>query len=187
MVTSASIRSRNEGEEMMLLIPRLIVLLCCGLLLLGLALPVGPQTQVRETKPWVMPRTSNGHPDLQGNWTNATITPIQRPRGRDRVLTPDQVAGIEGRRQNLIDASGQPSDPDREAPPVGGDGSTGAAGGVGGYNYFYIDAGDRVAIFNGEPRSSLVVAPEDGRIPPLTGAAREARREASAQRRVFGQ
>ena len=172
---------------MAFLIPRSILFLCCGVLLLGLAFPVALQTQAREAKPWVMPRTSDGHPDLQGNWTNATITPIQRPRGRGPVLTPDQVAGIEGRRQNLIDASGEPSDPDREAPPVGGDGSTGAAGGVGGYNYFYIEAGDRVAVFNGEPRSSLVVDPEDGRIPPLTATAREARREASARRRVFGQ
>ena len=187
MATSASIRSGNEGEKMAFLIPRSILFLCCGVLLLGLAFPVALQTQARETKPWVMPRTSDGHPDLQGNWTNATITPIQRPRGRGPVLTPDQVAGIEGRRQNLIDASGEPSDPDREAPPVGGDGSTGAAGGVGGYNYFYIEAGDRVAVFNGEPRSSLVVDPEDGRIPPLTATAREARREASARRRVFGQ
>ena len=168
-------------------VPHSILVLSCGVLCLGLASPLASQPQVPETKPWVMPRTSDGHPDLQGNWTNATITPIQRPRGRDPVLTPEQVARVEGRRQNLIDASGQPSDPDREAPPVGGDGSTGAAGGVGGYNYFYIDAGDRVAVFNGEPRSSLIVNPADGRIPPLTPEARQARREASSRRGVFGQ
>ena len=30
---------------------------------------------------WVVPRTPDGHPDLQGNWTNVTATPIQRPEG----------------------------------------------------------------------------------------------------------
>lgn len=187
MATCVSIRSGNRGEKMAHRVPHSILVLSCGVLCLGLASPLASQPQVPETKPWVMPRTSDGHPDLQGNWTNATITPIQRPRGRDPVLTPEQVARVEGRRQNLIDASGQPSDPDREAPPVGGDGSTGAAGGVGGYNYFYIDAGDRVAVFNGEPRSSLIVNPADGRIPPLTPEARQARREASSRRGVFGQ
>src|ERR1051326_653756 len=30
-------------------------------------------------KNWTMPRTPDGHPDLQGIWTNATITPLERP------------------------------------------------------------------------------------------------------------
>ena len=164
---------------------RSLLLLCCALVSVGLASPTTAPTQATDT-PWVMPRTPDGHPDLQGNWTNATITPIQRPEGQGPTLTPEQVADIEGRRQNRIDAAAEPSDPDREAPPVGGDGSTGAAGGVGGYNYFYIDGGDRVAVFNGEPRTSLVVDPADGRIPPLTPEAREARREAAAAARRAG-
>ena len=160
--------------------------LWCGAVLVGLALPVMAQTQSGDTKPWVTPRTPDGHPDLQGNWTNATITPIQRPEGQGPVLGAERVAEIEGRRQGRIHSLAEPSDPDREAPPVGGDGSTGAAGGVGGYNYFYIDAGDRVAVFNGEPRSSLVVDPPDGRFPPLTRAAQETREEAAARRAEFG-
>ena len=36
--------------------------------------------------------------------------------------------------------------PTAPAPPLGGDGSTGAAGNVGGYNNFWIDAGERVAV-----------------------------------------
>ena len=115
-----------------------------------------------------VPRTPDGRPDLQGEWTNGTMTPLQRPEDEGLVLTADEVAAREGRRQEFIDDRNAPSDPDREAPPVGGDGSTGAAGGVGGYNYFWIDAGDRVAVFNGEPRSSLLTFPEDGRIPELT-------------------
>ena len=68
---------------------------------------------------------------------------------------------------------------------MGGDGSTGAAGGVGGYNYFYIDAGDRVAVYNGEPRSSLLVDPSNGRFPPLTPETIRDR-EAAAQANEFG-
>ncbi|HIF23502.1 MAG TPA: hypothetical protein EYQ27_16735, partial [Gemmatimonadetes bacterium] len=40
---------------------------------------------------WVMPRTADGHPDLQGNWSNATMTPMVRPPGVGPVLTPEQV------------------------------------------------------------------------------------------------
>ncbi len=140
---------------------------------------------------WVMPRTSDGHPDLQGNWSNATITPLGRPRGQGPVLTPDQVAEIEGRREEFIEVLSATSDPDREAPAVGGV-RTGdfafdaASGGTGGYNYVYIDGGDRVAIYNGESRSSLVTNPADGRIPSLTPEARQRRSERSEFNRQFG-
>ena len=132
-----------------------------------------------------MPRTADGHPDLQGDWTNGTMTPLQRPEGDALVLTAEEVAVREGRRQEYIDDRNAPSDPDREAPPVGGDGSTGAAGGVGGYNYFWIDAGDRVAVFDGEPRSSLITRPEDGRVPDLTPEGR--RRRLQAYGRLAGE
>ncbi len=140
---------------------------------------------------WVMPRTSDGHPDLQGNWSNATITPLGRPRGQGPVLTPDQVAEIEGRREEFIEVLSATSDPNREAPAVGGV-RTGdfafdaASGGTGGYNYVYIDGGDRVAIYNGESRSSLVTNPADGRIPSLTPEARQRRSERSEFNRQFG-
>ena len=48
------------------------------------------------------------------------------------------------------DALNQPSDPNRPAPPKGGDGSTGAAGNVGGYNNFWLDPGERVAVVDGQ-------------------------------------
>lgn len=130
---------------------------------------------------WLPPRTPDGRPDLQGEWTNGTMTPLQRPEGQPLVLTPEQAAEREGARQSFIDERNAPSDPDREAPPVGGDGSTGAAGGVGGYNYFWIDAGDRVAVFNGEPRSSLLTRPSDGRLPGLTPGGQRRRMRAFAR------
>ena len=133
----------------------------------GLAMPLLAQDE------WELPRTEYGHPDLQGNWTNGTMTPVQRPPGVGKVLTAEQVAALEEGRQDFITQSAAPSDPDREAPPEGGvqwgdDLLDGASGGTGGYNYFYIDAGDNIAVYNGEPRSSLVTDPTDGRIPALT-------------------
>ena len=138
-------------------------------------------------KKWVLPRTPDGHPDFQGNWSNATLTPIQRPPGQERALTKAQVAAIEKIRSDTIEKLSKDSDPNRPAPPVGGDGSTGAAGMVGGYNYFYIDAGDHMALVNGETRSSIVVDPPDGRVPAFTPAARTRMLERGRAMRGMGE
>lgn len=122
------------------------------------------------------PLTVFGQPDLQGNWSNSTLTPLERPRGREgRVLSQQVVDSLENAAQAEFQEGLEPSDPDREAPPVGGDGSTGAAGMVGGYNRIYIDPGYTVARVNGEPRSSLITRPDDGRIPDLTEQAQASR------------
>jgi hypothetical protein len=151
----------------------------------ALVVPTLAEAQQAPAPPgWEVPRTAYGHPDLQGNWSNATITPIQRPEGQEPTLTPAEVAEIEGTREERIEEAAAASDPNREAPPVGGDGSTGAAGGVGGYNYFWVDAGDRVAVFNGEYRSSLITNPPDGQVPQMTPEAIQRRRASFAG---FGQ
>jgi hypothetical protein len=119
--------------------------------------------------PWKMPRTADGRPDLQGTWSNATITLVERPKEfPNLVLTKEQAARLEKDVVERTQKLAEPSDPDRPAPPKGGDGSTGAAGNVGGYNDFWIDSGTTVAVVNGQPRSSLIVDPPDGRIPPMT-------------------
>ena len=166
--------------------------LAIGLVAAGTTLFSAVDACAQSTSGRVMPRTPAGHPDLQGNWTNATLTPIQRPEGQGRVLTPEQVAAIEGEREAFIEEGYADSDPDREAPAAGGE-YTGnalfdaASGGTGGYNYFYIDAGDRVAVYDGEARSSLVVLPENGLIPPLTPQARQRRRAAFARSQQLGE
>ena len=156
-----------------------------------LAQPAAAQERERETRDWVVPRTPAGHPDLQGNWTNATVTPIQRPEGQGPVHAWEEVARIEGRLEEARAEDYADSDPNREAPPVGGI-FTGnprfdaASGGTGGYNAFFIDAGERVAIFNGEPRTSLVVDPPNGRVPELSEEGRERVAERRAFARQFG-
>ncbi len=118
-------------------------------------------------------RTSDGKPDLQGTWTNATITPLERPQNiKELVLSEEAAARMEKSVIDRRDRLNEPSDPNRTAPPQGGDGSTGAAGNVGGYNNFWLDPGDRVAVVDGQRRSSLIIDPPDGRIPALTQEAR---------------
>ena len=115
-----------------------------------------------------IPRTSDGRPNLQGNWTNATITPLER-LGTDRplVLTEEAAKDEETKTQNAIDARETDSDPNRAAPPVGGEARKSpnaeptylervwqaGAGVVGGYNSFWVDPGDRVLRVDGQPRS----------------------------------
>jgi hypothetical protein len=140
--------------------------------------PVAGQAPAGIAKPWTLARTGDGHPDLQGHWTNATITPIDRPQGAPPVYTDAQARRMEKGYADRVERLAQPSDPNRPAPPQGGDGSTGAAGNVGGYNNFWVDPGDRVAVVNGEYRSSLIVDPPNGRPPELSeaGKARAAAR-----------
>ncbi|MEO7135478.1 MAG: hypothetical protein ABI024_14810, partial [Vicinamibacterales bacterium] len=139
------------------------------------------QAPASGAKPVALSRTVDGKTDLQGIWTNATITPLERPQNvKELVLTEAQAASMEKATLDRREKLDEPSDPDRPAPPQGGDGSTGAAGNVGGYNNFWLDPGDRVAVVDGQRRSSLIIDPPDGRVPALTADAR-ARGQARAK------
>jgi hypothetical protein len=146
--------------------------------------PAGPATP-----PPANPRTTDGHPDFQGAYEIATITPLERPAqfGTRANLTREEAAAMElyeAQRQVKNDA---PLSADRGAPPVGGDTSTPKSylevlerfggGAVGGYNNFWLAGGTKVITVNGEKRASIVVDPPDGRIPPMKPEAR--RRQAA--------
>jgi len=151
----------------------------------GLALTAEPRADEQApagiTKTWTLPRTPDGKPDLQGTWTNATLTPLDRPgENTPLVMAKDQVAKREQEFRERVERLAQDSDPNRPAPPKGGDGSTGAAGNVGGYNNFWIDPGDRVAMINGDYRTSLITYPDNGKVPPQTPEARQRAQQRAA-------
>ncbi len=153
--------------------------LCIAVAASGVVAPAVAQAPASTSGDWVVPRTPAGHPDLQGNWSSATITPLQRPRDQGPTLSWEEVEVREGRAANRLERVSRPSDPDRGAPRAGR--------GVGGYNGIYIDAGDVVAKVYGEPRSSLITHPADGRTPELTPAAQARRAERRESRSQFGQ
>ncbi len=97
------------------------------------------------------------HPDLQGVWTNATLTPLERPvaLGTKAFLTEAEAAQLEQPAASRRDATDRPR-----------------AGDVGNYNQFWMDSGTRVL---GSRQTSLVVDPPNGRIPVRPEA--EARRD----------
>src|SRR5204862_7042353 len=120
-----------------------------------------------------VPRRPDGHPDLQGMYALATLTPVERPAGTPLVMTDEQAAKLEkdvAARKSSQDA---PIKADRDAPPKGGDGSAGPAGNVGGYNSFWIDAGSQYTSVDGRKRASLLIDPPDGRVPQMTPQARQ--------------
>lgn len=104
------------------------------------------------------PRTVDGKPDLQGMWSNVSLTSLERSGQFKELVIPDeQAARLEAARAAANARSEERTDPNSGAPPKGRD--------VGGYNSFYVDAGSRFAEINGEIRSSWIVEPADGKIP----------------------
>jgi hypothetical protein len=103
-------------------------------------------------KPWTPPRTPWGDPDLQGVWNNATSTPLERP---DRVggkgVLNDEEAG-EFQHQLANELSRDRRDGSAEADVARA------------YNEHWMDA-RRLRI--ADRRTSLIVDPPDGHIPPL--------------------
>ena len=107
-----------------------------------------------------------GRPDLEGVWTNASRTPMARPRGIDRlavgageaarIVERMAIAGISA--ENI--ESGPAIDPETGAPPEGSHDF-----GLRGYNLFWVDPGSTLANVKGEYRTSLIVDPPSGRVP----------------------
>lgn len=121
---------------------------------------------------YVPPKTSWGSPDLQGNWTNSSITKMTRPAGINTlVITPEQAKKLEDSDFNNIRTRVEkaPTDQTEGAPEKGK-----PLPPVGNYNAVWVDPGSKVAVINGELRSSWITEPATGRIPykPGRGAAR---------------
>lgn len=127
---------------------------------------LAPLTAIGQTRSAV-PRMPDGRPDLQGIWTNATITPLERPSEfKDKAFfSPTEAAEYEKQVRERNDG-------DRRDAKAESDLATG-------YNDFWWDRGTKVV---STLRTSIIVDPPDGRIPALTADAQK-RADARAEAR----
>jgi hypothetical protein len=127
-----------------------------------IAMPLSAQTQsAAKSKNWTAPRTTDGHPDLQGIWTNATLTPMERPAEFAGKATVSDAEAVAYEKHDLTT-----NDIDNpEAPLLARAGSGSGETAVGGYNNLFIDRGSELARVDGVKRTSLIIDPKDGKIP----------------------
>ena len=135
--------------------------------------PSAGQAPKASSKAYTVPRMPDGHPDLQGTYDLATLTPVDRPAGAKAAFyTKEEASKLEAAAALRREQGDQSITADRQAPPKGGDGSPGPAGNVGGYNSGWLDPGSAYTIVDGQKRTSLIIDPPDGRMPPFTPGAR---------------
>ncbi len=116
-------------------------------------------------------RTADGKPDLSGFYDSGTLTPLNRPEqfGDKQFMTRAEADALTLASVSNLRQANQDSDPDRAAPKKGGDGQQAlGAGGVGGYNAFWIDPGSGMVEIDGKIRTSIVYDPANGRQPEMT-------------------
>jgi hypothetical protein len=126
--------------------------------------PLGAQTPAAAAKSSgtaSIPKTADGHPDFQGIWTNATITPMERlPEFAGKLALSDSEAAVFEKRQadnfTLDRRDGSP-EADRSRA----------------YNNLFVDRGSELARVDGLKRSSLIIDPPDGKIPAFTPEGRK--------------
>jgi hypothetical protein len=144
-------------------------------LLVGLAFVTLPQPSMAgqaasvKIEPWSLRRTVDGQPDLQGIWTNATLTPLERPRELAGKEFFTEAEAAEYARQLRARNNADRRDSNAEADLAVG------------YNDVWWERGSAVVSTR---RTSLIVDPPDGRVPPLTPEAERRATDAAAVRRA---
>src|SRR5215469_3323675 len=144
-----------------------------------IAVPVMAQTAAKSN----IKRMPDGQPDLQGTYDLATMTPLERLPGDPPVLTKEQAEKLQkaemARRKSdggsLPGVGGAPAKPTTSffelLERAGG-------GDVGGYNRLWLNQGTAYTVVDGQIRTSIVIDPPDGHVPPFNAAAKKRRANA---------
>jgi len=133
----------------------------CVIAVSGSAAAQTPAAPKKAARPFVPPKTPWGEPDLQGIYSNRTITPFERPAqfAGKAEFSDDEIADLErGATERSVDNGRN----------KGTEGDVSSA-----YNEFWWDRGKKVTT----KRSSLIIDPADGRVPPLTSEAQRRQAE----------
>ncbi len=142
----------------------------------AIVLALAPMAAAQSDERTMPMRTPDGQPDVSGTFTFRTLTPFQRPSQFEGLenLTPEEAAAFEAAERTRLNR-------DLFDPETGAAGyRPRSEGGVLSYNEFWYERGIELT---SDKRTSLVVDPPDGRLPPRTEEAAMAARERAAYRR----
>jgi hypothetical protein len=121
-------------------------------------------------KPYKAPRTPDGQPDLQGFWSSATYTPLERAQNVTKEFyTPEEFDKLRKERQAADETQTKPG----TTADVHYD-----------FTQFGLDKSQATVVQN--LRTSQIIDPPDGRIPPTTEEARQRAAAAQAERKAAG-
>ena len=126
---------------------------------------------------------NTARPDLEGVWTNSSLTNLTRPRDLDTlVVTPDEAQVIAaGVPIGGIEGGFDEGDGVNNTPAVAADDFGSRA-----YNHFWVDPGSNLALVKGEYRTSYIINPENGQVPRLENPTTDFRRTSFGSRYVTG-
>jgi hypothetical protein len=139
--------------------------------LAGSAMAADAPAKATAWKPVVL---SDGHVSLEGNWTNATITPLERPSEfkDEKFLTQAQWDKLNGASQALIDKGNAPTPVNATTQEVSAQADcSGGRGTNCNYNAAWTDPGSVVMTVGGKPLSGFITSTSNGRMPPRVAGA----------------
>src|SRR5213593_473076 len=154
------------SRRFLVLVCVLSIVLLATLSVAGQAPSAGAKAQPA-AKAYKAPRTPDGQPDLQGYWTNSTYVPLERPNGVTKEFyTQDEAIQIE---KQAAERESEQTEPGTIA-DVHYD-----------FTQFGLDRSESTHVSS--VRTSMIIDPPDGRLPPVTPEGQKRQAERAAERR----